>query len=68
MAKSRVRNVAKSVLEAVHSKDKAVAEEKFLLFVKSIDTVARKGIIKTTTAARKKSRLHKLLNSMSAAQ
>ncbi len=68
MAKSKVRTCAKSFVEAVDAKDKVLADEKFKLFVKTIDTVSRKGIITKATAARKKSRLNKLLNSMSAAQ
>jgi small subunit ribosomal protein S20 len=65
IAKSRVRTCAKIFVEAVQAKDKTLANEKFRAFVKTIDTVSRKGIIKKATAARKKSRLNKLLNSMS---
>ena len=36
--------------------------------IKKIDTAARKGIIKKNTAARKKSRMQRLFNSIKAAQ
>jgi small subunit ribosomal protein S20 len=68
MAKSKVRTCVKLFVDAVQAKDKTLADERFKLFVKTIDTVSRKGIIKKATAARKKSRLNKLFNSMAAAQ
>ena len=68
MAKSRVRTCVKAFVEAVQSKDKALADERFKQFAKAIDTVSRKGIIKQATASRKKSRMNNLLNSMTVAQ
>lgn len=64
--KSSVRTAAKKVVIAAHSKDKANAEASLLDMIKQIDTAARKGIIKKNTAARKKSRMQKLVNLLNA--
>jgi small subunit ribosomal protein S20 len=63
-AKSSVRTAAKKVVLAASAKDKALAESSLKIMVKQIDTAARKGIIKKNTAARKKSRMQKLVNSL----
>ncbi len=63
-AKSAIRGVAKKVVTAVHEKDKAKAEETLKLMIKEIDTAARKGIVKKNAAARKKSRLQRLVNTL----
>jgi len=61
MAKSRLRTMVKKVRTAP-SKEEA---EKILRHAVSIiDSTARKGIIKKTTAARKKSRLYKFISTM----
>lgn len=64
--KSSVRTAAKKVVIAAHGKDKTGAEAALLDMIKQIDTAARKGIIKKNTAARKKSRMQKLVNVLGA--
>ncbi|MDX9957333.1 MAG: 30S ribosomal protein S20 [Clostridia bacterium] len=64
--KSSVRTAAKKVVTAAHSKDKAAAESTLKDMIKQIDTAARKGIIKKNTAARKKSRMQRLVNLLDA--
>ena len=67
--KSTIRTVAKKVVKATDLKDvkevknTEMIQESFKIFVKIIDTAAGKGIIKKSTAARKKSRLAKKVNS-----
>ena len=60
--KSSVRTAAKKVVVAAHAKDKAAAEAQLKEMIKQIDTAARKGIIEKNTAARKKSRMQRLVN------
>lgn len=60
--KSSVRTAAKKVVVAAHAKDKAAAEAQLKEMIKQIDTAARKGIIKKNSAARKKSRMQRLVN------
>jgi small subunit ribosomal protein S20 len=64
--KSSVRTAAKKVVVAAHSKDKTAAEATLKDMIKQIDTAARKGIIKKNTAARKKSRMQRLVNLLDA--
>jgi small subunit ribosomal protein S20 len=66
MAKSTIRSAAKKVAVAAEGKDKAAADAALLAMVKEIDTAARKGIVKKNTAARKKSRMQRLVNSLGA--
>ena len=64
--KSTIRTAAKKVGKATElkeNKDVAAIQESYLTFIKIIDTAASKGIIKKSTAARKKSRLAKKVNS-----
>ena len=65
-SKSRVRTVTKSFMLAVKTKDKAAAEVNFKEMSKLMDTASGKGIFHKNTVARKKSRMNKLLNSLSA--
>jgi len=68
--KSTIRTAAKKVVKFVESKDNkdaAVLQESYKAFIKLIDTASSKGIIKKSTAARKKSRLAKKVNSAVAA-
>ncbi len=65
-AKSRVRTVTKGFLSAVKSGNKEAAEANFKEMAKLMDTAAGKGIYHRNTVARKKSRMNKLLNSLSA--
>lgn len=64
--KSSVRTAAKRVVIAAHAKDKDLAESTLKDMIKQIDTAARKGIIKKNTAARKKSRMQRLVNVLGA--
>ncbi|MBN2874172.1 MAG: 30S ribosomal protein S20 [Spirochaetales bacterium] len=64
--KSSVRTASKRVVAAAHSKDKELAESTLRDMIKQIDTAARKGIIKKNAAARKKSRMQRLVNILSA--
>ncbi len=64
--KSSIRTATKKVIKAIEAKDgkdAAVIEENYKTFIKEIDTAAGKGIFKKSTAARKKSRLAKKVNS-----
>ena len=65
-AKSRVKTVTKSFMSAVKEGDKDAAEAKFKEMTKLMDTASGKGIYHRNTVARKKSRMNKLLNSLSA--
>jgi small subunit ribosomal protein S20 len=65
-AKSSVRTAAKKVVIAAHGKDKVAAEAALLDMIKQIDTAAGKGIIKKNTAARKKSRMQRMVNLLNA--
>ena len=62
--KTRMKNIIKAVREAVAAGDKEKAIEALKVANKRIHEYASKGIIKKNTAARKVSRLHKLVNSM----
>ncbi|MDC7241414.1 MAG: 30S ribosomal protein S20 [Spirochaetales bacterium] len=62
--RSTVRTSIKAFEAAVEAKDKAVAEVKYAEFVKLVDTAAGKGLYHRNMAARKKSRLHKVLAAM----
>jgi small subunit ribosomal protein S20 len=63
--KTNVRTTVKKFVEAVQKKDKAIAGDEYKSMAKKLDTAARKGVIKKNAAARKKSRMQKLLNSLS---
>ena len=58
--KTRIRNVE----EAVESGDVEVAKEALLLAQKRIDSAAAKGVIHAKTAARRKSRLSRLVRAI----
>ena len=64
MLKSRVKTAIKKVITAVEAGDKAVAEEKLILAISEIDKATSKGLYHKNTAARKVSRLTKLVNKM----
>ena len=63
--RSSVRTQIKHVLQAVASGDKAKAVEAFRKAVPIIDSMSRKGIVPKNTAARQKSRLNKLVRTLS---
>ncbi len=64
--RTRIKNIVKSVNEAVESSDKAAATEAFKVANKSIHSLVSKGFLKKSTAARKVSRLHKMVNKLEA--
>jgi small subunit ribosomal protein S20 len=64
--KTAIRSSAKKVIVAAQSKDKVAAETALKDMVKRIDTAARKGIVKKNAAARKKSRMQRLINTLNA--
>lgn len=64
--KSAIRTSAKRVVSLVQGKDKSTAEAALADMIKKLDTAARKGIVKKNAAARKKSRMQRLLNSLGA--
>lgn len=68
--KSTIRTAAKKVgkvAEMKDNKDAAVIQDSYKAFIKIIDTAASKGVIKKSTAARKKSRMARKVNSAVAA-
>lgn len=62
----RYRNAIKSFITQVESGDTTGAQESLPKVYKMLDKAAKSGVIKDTTAARKKSRLVKKLNRLSA--
>ena len=62
--KSTVKTVKNKFLAAVKAEDKNLASESFNKFAKIVDTAEGRGVYHKNTAARKKSRMHKMLNSM----
>jgi small subunit ribosomal protein S20 len=66
--RSSVRTSAKKFTAL--ARQKAVGEAELALrdMIKKIDTAARKGIIKKNSAARKKSRMQRLFNTLKTAQ
>jgi len=65
--RTRFKNIVKAVYEAVESGDKAAAAEAFKVANKKIHAMVSKGFLKKQTAARKVSRLHKMVNKLEAA-
>ncbi len=65
--RTRLKNIVKTVHEAVEAKDVAAAAEAFKIANKSIHSFVSKGFLKKETASRKVSRLNKLVNSIEAA-
>jgi len=65
-AKSAVRTSAKKFVVLAQKKDVEGADSALKLMIKKIDTAARKGIIKKNAAARKKSRMQRLFNTLKA--
>ncbi|MDR2865280.1 MAG: 30S ribosomal protein S20 [Spirochaetaceae bacterium] len=64
--KTALRTSAKKVVVFVQKKEGEDAALALKDMIKRIDTAARKGIIKKNTAARKKSRMQKLFNTLQA--
>ncbi|BCD59379.1 MULTISPECIES: 30S ribosomal protein S20 [unclassified Nitratiruptor] len=65
--RTRMKNIIKDVKEAVASGNKEAAIEALKVANKRIHEYVSKGIIKKNNAARKVSKLHKLVNSMNEA-
>jgi small subunit ribosomal protein S20 len=66
--RSSVRTSAKKFVALAHKKEIGEAELALRDMIKKLDTAAQKGIIKKNAAARKKSRMQRLFNSVKAAQ
>jgi small subunit ribosomal protein S20 len=66
--KSAVRTSAKKFAVLAHKSERDPAEAALRDMIKKIDTAAQKGIIKKNAAARKKSRMQRLFNTIKAAQ
>lgn len=62
--RTRIKNIVKAVHVAVEAEDKTTATEAFKFANKQIHSLVSKGFIKKTTASRKISRLHKMVNSV----
>ena len=63
-ARTRVKNVVKSVRAAIQSNDKAAAEVALIQVNSTLDKAAGKGVIHWKKATRKISRLSRAVNSM----
>ncbi len=64
LVKAGVKDSARDLRKAARRKDTALAEEKLGEIIPKIDRAVRKGVIKKNTAARKKSRISKQVNSL----
>jgi len=64
--RTRMKNITKAVRVAVEAKDKEAAIEAFKIANRQIHKLVSKGFIKKRTAARKVSRLNKLVNKIAA--
>lgn len=65
MIKSQVKTQIKKLILAVDANDKALAQEELPKTIRVINKAASKGIYHKNTAARKVSRLTKLVNALS---
>ncbi|MWV62052.1 30S ribosomal protein S20 [Helicobacter saguini] len=65
--RTRIKNIARNVREAVASNDVAKASEAFKIANKEIHSFVSKGILKKNTAARKVSRLNSLVKKLAKA-
>jgi small subunit ribosomal protein S20 len=66
--KSSVRTSVKKFVALAQKKEVNEASVALKLMIKKIDTAAQKGIIKKNTAARKKSRMQRLFNTIAVSQ
>ena len=64
--RTRIKNITKAVIVAVEANDKVAATEAFKVANRQIHKLVSKGFLKKTTAARKVSRLNKLVNKIAA--
>jgi small subunit ribosomal protein S20 len=65
--RTRFKNIVKAVVVATEANDKVAATEAFVVANKQIHKLVSKGFIKKTTASRKVSRLHSMVNKIEAA-
>jgi len=63
--KTRIKNMTRALKEAVEAGDSAKAAEAFKVVNQNFHKYVSKGILKKNTAARKVSRLSKLVKSLS---
>ena len=64
MVKSSTKTAMKKVIAAVEAKDKAAAQAALIPAISAIDKACTKGIYHKNAAARKKSSLTRLVNSL----
>ena len=64
--KSQVRTIVRSFQEAVEASDRGAAEACFKTVVSRMDKAVSDGVLHRNTAARKKSRMHRLLETVKA--
>ena len=64
--KSKTKTAVKKLVAACGSGDRAAADALLPVTVSAIDKAAAKGVIHKNTAARKKSRLYKMVNKITA--
>jgi len=62
--RTRIKNITKAVIEAVEAGDLEKANETFKVANKKLHSFVSKGILKKNTAARKVSRLNKLVKEL----
>ena len=62
--KTRLKNVVKTVENAIREQDQEAAEKALQEAIPVIDSIASKGVIHKNKAARKKSRLSKKVNAI----
>ena len=66
--KSTCKTYARQLVEAVHAKDKALAEKTLNTLVSQLDSARSKGVLTRNAVSRKKSRMMKLYNVSFAAE
>ncbi len=66
--KSSCKTYARQYVEAVHAKDKALAETRLKTLVSNLDSARSKGVLTRNAVSRKKSRMTKLFNATFAAE
>jgi len=64
--RTRFKNIVKAVTVAAEANDKVAAEEAFKVANRQIHKMVSKGFLKKSTAARKVSRLNRLVNKIAA--
>jgi len=64
--RTKLKNIIKAVHQAVEANDNTLANDKLKVANKQIHALVSKGFIKKTTASRRVSRLHKMVNKLEA--